>query len=164
MEIKKASTLDVEIIQKLAETIWPVCYGKIISAEQLRYMLDLIYTPMALKAQIDKGHQFVIAYEADNPIGFASFSLKSVEEPNTFRLHKIYVLTNLQTKGVGSALLEYVITQSKMENASLLELNVNKYNVAKIFYEKKGFTVLKEEVIDIGNGYIMDDYVMVAEI
>jgi hypothetical protein len=39
-------------------------------------------------------------------------------------------------------------------------LNVNKYNKAKFFYEKLGFTITKEEVIDIGNDYVMDDYVM----
>ena len=162
MEIKKASLADVKIIQQLAQTIWPVCYGEIVSAEQLEYMLDLIYTPAALKAQMEKGHQFIIAYEAEMPIGYASYSAKSADEPTTFRLHKIYVLTGLQTKGIGSLLLEYVTTQSKNAGATLLELNVNKYNAAKIFYEKKGFAVLKEEVIDIGNGYVMDDYVMGA--
>ena len=164
MEIKKATTADVETIQHLAETIWPICYGEIISEKQLRYMLNLIYTPAALKAQMEKDHQFVIAYEAETPIGFASYSAKSTDEPNTFRLHKIYVLTNLHSKGVGSFLLDYVCTQSKNAGAIALELNVNKYNPAKNFYEKKGFTILREEVIDIGNGYVMDDYVMVASI
>jgi GNAT superfamily N-acetyltransferase len=164
MEIKKASVSDVEIIQELAETIWPVCYREIISAEQLMYMLDLIYTPYALISQMQKGHQFIIAYEADIPIGFASYSAKSADEPETFRLHKIYVLTNLHTKGVGSFLLKYVTTQSKNAGATLLELNVNKYNPSKIFYDNKGFKILKEEVIEIGNGYVMDDYVMVVPI
>lgn len=162
MEIKKATQADVEIIQKLAEEIWPVCYGDIISEEQLRYMLNLIYTPAALKAQIGKGHQFVIAYQAKTPIGFASYSEKSFQELTTFRLHKIYVLTSLQTKGIGSSLLKYVITQSRKAGATVLELNVNKYNNARKFYEKKNFTIVKEEVIDIGNGYVMDDYVMMT--
>ena len=39
-------------------------------------------------------------------------------------------------------------------------LNVNKYNTAKLFYEKLGFKITKEEVIDIGNDYVMDDFVM----
>ena len=41
-----------------------------------------------------------------------------------------------------------------------LLLNVNRQNKAKFFYEKLGFTVIKEEDIDIGNGYFMNDYVM----
>ncbi len=160
MEINIATAADVKIIQELAEMIWPVCYADIVSPEQLRYMLDLIYTQDALKAQMEKGHRFVIAYEVETPIGFASYSAKSSEEPTIFRLHKIYVLTNLHTKGIGSTFLQYVVTQSKNAGATLLELNVNKYNPAIGFYEKKGFSILKEEVIDIGNGYVMDDYVM----
>ena len=161
MEIKIAKEQDLQTIQQLAETIWPICYSKIISAEQISYMLDLIYSPEALQLQYEKGHQFIIATENEAPVGFASFSQKSDDEPLIFRLHKLYVLTTLHTKGIGSFLLEYVYTESKKAGAQLLELNVNKYNPAKTFYDKKGFSILKEEVIDIGNNYVMDDFVMV---
>ena len=164
MEIKIASQQDLPIIQHLAKTIWPICYGPIISAEQIRYMLHLIYSQDALEAQFDKGHRFVIVVVNETPIGFASFSQKSAEEPQTFRLHKIYVLTTIHSKGVGSFLLDYVCNESKKAGANLLELNVNKYNPAKTFYDKKEFSILKEEVIDIGNGYVMDDYVMVKKL
>jgi diamine N-acetyltransferase len=161
MEIKKAGKEDIGTIQQLAEIIWPGAYGKIISPEQLRYMLNLIYSETALTTQIEKGHQFILAIENNEAIGFASFSKKSDIEPTTFRLHKIYVLHNVPTKGIGSFLLSYVCNESIRQGATLLELNVNKYNPAMQFYLKKGFTVLKEEVIDIGDGYVMDDYVMV---
>jgi hypothetical protein len=39
-------------------------------------------------------------------------------------------------------------------------LNVNKHNSAVEFYLKKGFIKDREMVLDIGNGYVMDDYVM----
>jgi diamine N-acetyltransferase len=161
MKIKKAGKEDIGIIQMLAEIIWPEAYKKIISAAQLRYMLDLIYSETALTAQIEKGHQFILAIENNSPIGFASFSQKIDLETTTFRLHKIYVLPNVSTKGIGSFLLSYVCNESKKQGATLLELNVNKYNTAMQFYLKKGFTVLRDEVIDIGGGYVMDDYVMV---
>jgi diamine N-acetyltransferase len=164
MEIKKAFLQDIATIQQLAETIWPEAYGKIISSEQLRYMLHLIYSETALAAQIEKGHQFILAIENNEAIGFASFSQKNNIEPTTFRLHKIYVLPNVPTKGIGSFLLSYVCNESIKQGATLLELNVNKYNPATQFYLKKGFSVLREEVIDIGEGYVMDDYVMVKEL
>ena len=164
MEIKKASKEDIATIQHLAEVIWPEAYGKIISAAQLRYMLKLIYSKNALAAQIEKGHQFILAIENNEAIGFASFSQKNDIEPNTFRLHKIYVLPNVPTKGIGSLLLSYVCNESIKQGATLLEFNVNKHNPALQFYLKKGFAVLKDEVIDIGEGYVMDDYVMVKEL
>jgi ribosomal protein S18 acetylase RimI-like enzyme len=39
-------------------------------------------------------------------------------------------------------------------------LNVNKRNIAIRFYESIGFAITNEEVIDIGNGFVMDDFVM----
>jgi diamine N-acetyltransferase len=164
MEVKKAGIDDIDTIQQLAEAIWPQAYGTIISAAQLRYMLDLIYSKTALTAQIEKGHQFILATENNEAIGFASFSQKNDIEFTTFRLHKIYVLSNVPTKGIGSFLLSYVCNESKTQGAIQLELNVNKYNPAMQFYVKKGFTVIKGEVIDIGEGYVMDDYVMVLSL
>ena len=41
-----------------------------------------------------------------------------------------------------------------------MELNVNRFNPAKRFYERHGFQVVRDEVIAIGNGYVMDDHVM----
>ncbi len=164
MEIQIATVKDLPRIKDLAETIWPVCYREIISSEQIRYMLDLIYSQDALEAQLEKGHRFIIVLEGETPIGFASFSKKSKEESTIFRLHKLYVLTTLHTKGVGTFMLNYVCAESKKAGACLLELNVNKYNPAKNFYDKKGFNISKEEVINIGNGYVMDDYVMVKQL
>jgi diamine N-acetyltransferase len=160
MEIQKAGIAEIGIIKTLAETIWPICYATIITTEQLQYMLQLVYSETALLAQIEKGHQFIIAWEDETPIGFASYSPKSATENTTYRLHKIYVLPKNPTKRIGSALLSYVCDASKSLGATTLELNVNKYNTAIQFYNKKGFTVTKEEVIDIGQGYVMDDYVM----
>lgn len=164
MEIKVAGVADISTIQNLAKIIWPQAYGEIISAAQLRYMLDLIYSSTSLTKQIEKGHQFILARENNIAIGFASFSKKNEKDPTTFRLHKIYVLPNLPTKGIGSFLLSHVCNESIMQGAIQLELNVNKYNPAIQFYLKKGFTVLREEVIDIGEGYVMDDYVMILSL
>jgi diamine N-acetyltransferase len=164
MEIKKAGIAEIGIIKNLAETIWPVCYATIITTEQLHYMLQLVYSENALLAQIEKGHQFIIAWENEKPIGFASYSQKSDAEKTTYRLHKIYVLPNNPTKGIGSLLLSYVCNASKTFGANTLELNVNKHNTAIQFYLKKGFTTTKEEVIDIGGGFVMDDYVMVKDL
>ncbi len=161
MEVIKAGIKDIATIQQLAKTIWPIAYKEIISNNQLEFMLELIYSTAALQAQIAKGHQFILAVENEVPIGFASFSQKNNEEPQTYRLHKIYVLPEYPTKGIGSLLLSHILSTCIEAGASKLELNVNKYNTAIQFYLKKGFTTLKEEVIDIGEGYVMDDYVMI---
>ncbi len=164
MDIREAGADDIPLIRNLAEVIWPEAYGDILSEEQLHYMLDLIYSEAALEKQMINGHKFIFVLKDDIEIGFASFSRKSEDEPTIFRLHKIYVLPRQHAQGAGSFMLNYIYEESIRDGAKQLELNVNKYNIAKQFYEKKGFTVLKEEVIDIGNGYVMDDFVMVKDL
>lgn len=162
--ITTASTADISTIQTLAHSIWPNAYGDIISHAQIDYMLQLIYSETALLQQMKNGHQFLLAYHNERPVGYASFSVKSTETPQLFRLHKLYVDTTLHTRGIGKALLLQVVNHCKQQGATSLELNVNKYNKALHFYNKMGFTISKEEVIDIGNGYVMDDYVMTLPI
>lgn len=164
MDIREADAQDIPLIRNLAEVIWPEAYGDILSEEQLHYMLELIYSEAALKKQMINGHKFIVVLKDDIEIGFASFSRKSVVEPAVFRLHKIYVLPRQHAQGAGSFMLNYIFDECTKAGATQLELNVNKYNIAKQFYEKKGFTILKEDVIDIGSGYIMDDYVMVKDL
>lgn len=159
--IRKAGINDIDIINRLAHAIWPDAYGAILSPEQLAYMLELIYSREALTKQIQQlHHQFIIVYENDNPVGFASYSPKLPNEKKVYRLHKLYVLTNQQGKGTGKLLLNYIIDEIKLIGAGMLELNVNRHNKALHFYTKIGFTIVKEEDIDIGGGYYMNDYIM----
>jgi diamine N-acetyltransferase len=157
--IRSAAVEDIDIIHSLVHKIWPDAYGDILSAAQLAYMMQLIYSKPSLKKQIEEqNHRFLIAELNNEPVGFASFSAIAV--PGIYKLHKIYVRTDIQGKGLGKALIDEVIAAIKPANATALLLNVNRHNKAKTFYEKFGFTVIKEEDIDIGNGYFMNDYVM----
>jgi ribosomal protein S18 acetylase RimI-like enzyme len=70
------------------------------------------------------------------------------------------LLPETQGKGFGKFMIEEVINIAKNNKQKGVFLNVNKYNKAKFFYKKLGFKITIEEVIDIGNNYIMDDYVM----
>ena len=161
LEIKKAGIKDIGLIQDLAFAIWPTAYGNIISPAQLNYMLDLIYSKKALTSQIENlHHRFIIVYENDTAVGFASYSPKHAGDQLVYRLHKLYVLPNQQGKGTGKFLLNFIMVEIKSAGAKTLELNVNRHNVAFHFYTKLGFTIAREEDIDIGEGYFMNDYVM----
>ncbi|MEO6406991.1 MAG: GNAT family N-acetyltransferase [Ferruginibacter sp.] len=161
IEIKNATTSDIEIIRQLTFRIWPPTYSEIVGEEQVAFMLELIYSPAALKNQIENlQHRFIIIYEHGEAFGFASYSPKSAEQQNVFRLHKLYVLTDQHGKGFGKKLIDHIIADMKLSNATILELNVNRQNPAISFYKKIGFEIKYSEDIDIGNGYFMNDYVM----
>jgi GNAT superfamily N-acetyltransferase len=158
--IRQAGIEDVPIIRDLARMIWPEAYGTILSPEQLSYMLDRFYSIPSLEIQIkDYHHNFILVLKNNKPVGFASFSPKP-PDMNIIRLHKIYILPQEQGNGTGKFLLQNVIEGAKLLGGRKLELNVNRNNKARIFYEKQGFFITGEEDIDIGNGYFMNDYIM----
>jgi diamine N-acetyltransferase len=161
-QIRLAGNDDIETIRNLAYKIWPEAYKDILSTEQLNYMLNLIYNPIALAKQMDEyKHQFLLIEESQVTLGFASFN--KLEE-GIFKLQKLYVSPFIQGKGLGKALLEKVKDLVIEAGATELRLNVNKHNKARGFYEKEGFEILFEEEIPIGNGYVMDDYVMYLQL
>lgn len=157
MAIRKAYPADIPLIRDMAYKIWPLTYGSILSKEQLDYMLDLFYSEKELHEQMEKHTEFIIVYDGVHAVGFASFSLSA---PQLYKLHKIYVLPSQQGKGTGRYIIDQLEKAMKAKGATTLQLNVNRHNTAKSFYEKLGFAVIKEEDIDIGSGYFMNDYVM----
>ncbi len=157
MNISKAGSADISVIRELAYKIWPGTYQAILGPEQVDYMLDLLYSEKTLREQMEQQVDFIIVSDNDNPVGFASFSST---HPDVYKLHKIYVLPSQQGKGTGRMMIDYVKQQAVSAGGKFLQLNVNRYNNAKYFYEKLGFVVIREEDIDIGNGFFMNDYVM----
>ena len=157
MDIRKADISDIKTIQDLAELIWRPTYGHILSEEQTVYMLDLMYSHAKLTLQLNSAFQFFIASIKNEAIGYFSFEQISAKEG---RLHKIYIHPTKKPKGAGTHIMNYVKQIAREQGIETIELNVNKYNSAVDFYLKKGFVIDSEMVLNIGNGYVMDDYVM----
>jgi GNAT superfamily N-acetyltransferase len=163
LSLRFADIHDINTIGFLAQQIWPSTYKNILSAEQIKYMMDLFYSPAALKKQIKEDkHTFILIEDGEGTLGFASFS--KINAAGVYKLHKIYVLPTLQGKGIGKAMIDFIVTNIKPLGATALQLNVNRHNKARSFYERLGFTVIQEEDIDIGNNYFMNDYVMEKKI
>ena len=159
MKIVLCKIEQLNVVIDLTKKIWPVAYGEILSKAQLDYMIDKFYNETALRELIQKGHVFYLAQdENEKYVGFVSYEINS--EPNKTKIHKIYVLPETQGTGLGRQFFELVKEKAIENHQKAVFLNVNKYNKARFFYEKLGFTIVKDEVIDIGNGYVMDDYVM----
>ena len=147
LSIKLASIEDIPAIVKIAYDTWFVTYQDVISQAQIEYMFGEMYTPESIYKQMDfYKHTFLILYQAEMPIGFASYG--KLEEPiNTYKLHKLYLLPIEQNKGFGRMLLNEVEKQVAALGADHLQLNVNRKNPALSFYEKLGYEII--ETVDI---------------
>lgn len=155
---QKATEKDIETVRDIAHQVWPIAYATILSPAQMEYMLEKMYSFGALQEHLQH-NEILLAMEGNCPIGFASFGPHQ-DNRSVYHLHKIYILPASQKNKTGKKLIETIIEHIKKQGAIELHLNVNRYNPAKKFYEKLGFSVLKTEDIDIGNGYFMNDFVM----
>ncbi len=163
MTILEAKPKDLQLIQELAYKIWPDTYGKILSEEQLNFMLQKFYALDFLEVQMNSGQNFLLIEDENVTYGFASYELNYDNSGNT-KIHKIYVLPETQGKGIGKKLIDYIIEKAVLNTNSAVILNVNRFNKALGFYEKIGFKIVETVDIEIGNGYLMEDYIMQMDI
>jgi GNAT superfamily N-acetyltransferase len=165
VRIARATLRDIPTIIQLAEATWEPTYRFIISREQIEYMYRVIYTPASLRQQMtEQRHAFLLAYVDGEPAGYASYGpLPAEAGPAAYKLHKIYVLPTRQGQGLGLQLLDSVEAAVRQAGGASLELNVNRYNPALAFYERRGFGQKREVDIPIGP-YVMNDFVLRKEL
>lgn len=158
LAVTKATAADIPLIRRLTFDIWPKTYSDIISREQIDYMLELMYNPAVLQKQMEEeGCTFILVHDDAEPVAFASYN---ETEPGLWKLNKIYILASQQGKGTGKFIISYIVDEIKTKGARAMQLQVNRQNKAKSFYEKLGFKIIQTADFDIGNGYFMNDYVM----
>jgi diamine N-acetyltransferase len=157
--IRIATPADAELISSLAEKIWKQHYVPIIGIEQVNYMLDKMYSNESLIHQMtNEGHMFYIGYDEDKAIAYSSVS----DNNDDLFLHKFYVDTENQNRGFGTKLAEEIMEKYPFKKS--MQLTVNRQNYTAInFYFKLGFKIEGIADFDIGNGYFMNDFVMVKK-
>ena len=82
MEIFQISNSDIFRIKTIAELTWPDTFKDILSDEQIRYMLDWMYSIEVLASQIDNGHQFYVLSENEKDLGFVGIELNYPNQGN----------------------------------------------------------------------------------
>ena len=159
LKLISASAKDVDTINRLAILIWNQYYIDIISQNQINYMLDLMYSPKNLSEKIiNKNEDFYLIQKQNNYIGFLSVQNK---KENSWFLNKFYINQDFASNGVGSKILNEL---KEMLSIEKLRLTVNRQNFKSInFYFKNGFKIDHVEDFDIGNGFVMNDFVMLWE-
>ncbi|SMC76675.1 GNAT family N-acetyltransferase [Moheibacter sediminis] len=147
----------ISTIQQLSREIWDEHYIKILSQEQIDYMLEKFYSTEKIKSEIEEGVLWEMLLDDERPIGYLVCKIES----DKVYISKIYLKAETRGKGLGKLLLNRAVESAKQNDKKSIYLNVNKYNIDSIaFYERNGFVKIEEGVFDIGNGYVMDDFIM----
>lgn len=154
--IKIAQPSDAHALAVLARDIWQEHYTAILGEQQVEYMLKTIQSESTIKNDLENDKIYWLVEIDGQDTGYVSYELHE----NELFLSKLYLSEAARGKGVGRFLFEELKKIAFAQKKESIGLTVNKYNASTIaVYEKLGFEMVREQVADIGNGYVMDDYV-----
>ena len=162
--IRLASLEDIPTIQNLANEIWHAVYPGIISTKQINYMLRWMYAEEQIRQDmVEAGAKYFLLKFEQKPIGFGAFGPD--EETPTAKLHKLYLKPNYHGRGLGTRLLLHIEAEAEQQGFVKIRLQVNKNNTGAIkAYHRNGYKTEREAIFDIGDGYVMDDFIMVKNL
>lgn len=148
----------IQSVKALAERIWPLVYCHILGADQIDYMMKMMYSAAAIQNELGRGVEYYLVLDAaGRHIGY--FSLYQVSE-TVGKLDKLYLVSAARGAGRGQVLLDWCVSWGRRRNLKQLVLNVNKHNTAaQQAYLRANWKCLRSECNDIGNGFVMDDFV-----
>lgn len=157
---------DFGVVRELARTIWREHYDGMIPAGQIDFMLAGRFSDEALRqchAAAERWLQLVRV--SDVPVGYCDCQRVGPPgdegNPAAMKLGQLYLLASHRGRGLGRFMLRDVEVRARDLRADMLWLLVSKRNVGAIgFYRAAGFAILQDVRLEIGGGFVMDDYVM----
>lgn len=161
ISIKSLQKDNISQLVELAKPIWEEHYIPIIGKQQVTYMLDKFQSEQAVNEQLIQGYEYYLVSLEGQLMGYFSIQLR---EDQSLFISKFYLSKKARGRKIGTAMLDFINTAAKDKNCKTLALTVNKYNPAYQVYLKLGFSNVGSVEADIGEGYIMDDYLMEKEL
>ena len=153
---------ELHLVRQVADAVWPVTFREILSEEQIAYMMEMMYAKEVMEREFDEGIRFNGVFDGDRAVGYYIWG-RCDSAPGAAKLHKCYLLTEYQGKGIGSRMLREAKAAAAAEGFSAIRLNVNRRNEkAMKAYFRNGFTCVEMVDNPIGNGFYMNDFVMEA--
>ena len=158
IKFKKVEIEEIETLAQLASKIWHEYWTVILTPEQIDYMVGKFQSETAIKNQYaNENYTYYFIKKNNEKIGYFGVS----EKENYLFLSKLYILKDFRHQGIGKQAFEKIKEIALEKKYSSIQLTVNKYNKNTITaYDKWGFRTIDSVVTDIGQGFVMDDYIM----
>jgi len=159
-ELRPLTEADFEVLSSLARTIWRAHYSAIISLAQIDHMLAGRLTAENLSRYVNSSERWLELLLLDSrAVGYCSYALQPDDE--TLKLEQIYLLPELHGRGLGGVMMRHAVSRARALGRTRLVLTVNKRNTGSIgVYRHHGFAITEDVVTEVGNGFVMDDYIM----
>lgn len=105
MELIEAGAEYIPVIRSISSRVWPETFSPILSPEQIRYMMEMMYSTESLARQMtEPGLRYFLARHEGEYVGYLS-TQTDYRGTNRTKIHKIYVLPETQGCGCGKFLI-----------------------------------------------------------
>jgi len=148
----------IDAVAGLAHEIWYEYYVALIGRAQVDYMVPKFQSSAAIAAQLREGYEYFLIQLGGPISGYCA--VQSEPANRSLFLSKLYLLRDARGGGTGRVCMEFIEQLARRRGLNLLWLTVNKGNPAVKAYERLGFRIAADLVMDIGGGFVMDDYRM----
>jgi GNAT superfamily N-acetyltransferase len=145
-------------VARMAHEVWNEYYVSLIGQAQVDYMVAKFQSAEAMQAQVDSGYEYFHIRQSGVNVGYAAIRHDAADA--RIFISKLYLLAAHRKTGAGRQTLEFIERMARERGATHLWLTVNKGNASVQAYERLGFRIVEAMVMDIGGGYVMDDYKM----
>lgn len=157
-------TTDEELknLASLADEIWHEYWPSLIGSDQTDYMVKKFQSFPRIAEDVRSGsyEYWLIRSATDNRVvGYTGG--REEQEDKRFFISKIYLLATERGQGFASETLRFYENLCHERGLQSLYLTVNKHNDLGVrTYKAKGFETIDAVKTDIGEGYVMDDFIM----
>jgi len=148
----------IAVVAGLAREIWYEYYVPLIGQAQVDYMVGKFQSAGAVAGQIREGYEYLLIERGAQSIGYCALQSQPID--GSLFLSKLYLLRDARGGGTGRVCMEFIEQLACRRGLNQLWLTVNKGNPAVKAYERLGFRIAADIVMDIGGGFVMDDFRM----
>lgn len=153
-----ATAAELASIAQIAEEIWYEYYVPIIGRAQVDYMVPRFQSSAAMLEQVRSGYEYFSMQQDGALVGY--LAVQPQPDAGHLFISKLYLRANARGRGTGRVAMEFIEETARRRALGVLWLTVNKQNPAVQAYQRMGFRIAEAIVIDIGGGFVMDDFRM----
>lgn len=159
--VRAISDTQIHEIASLAEQIWHQHFTPIIGTEQVDYMVEKFQSFPALKEQLENGYEYYQLFSSGEFCGYCGIH----PEDKKLFLSKLYVKKEARGRHIATDAIEFLKNLCHERQLSAIWLTCNKYNDNTLaVYDHLGFKIIDTQEVDIGGGFIMDDYILELQV
>ena len=155
--LKVNNDQQIQEVAELAEMIWHEHFTPIIGTSQVEYMVDKFQSVPALKTQLKDGYEYYQLFDRGEFCGYCGIH----PDKGRLFLSKLYIRKECRGRHLATKAFHFLKDLCSKRGLSAIWLTCNKHNDDSLaVYSHLGFKTIDTQVADIGNGFVMDDYIM----